>query len=357
LRKKEFQGCLLEWYYEHKRDLPWRKTNDPYRIWLSEIILQQTRVSQGLPYYEKFIKNYPTVKQLADAEEDKVMKHWEGLGYYSRARNMQAAAQHIQYVLNGEFPNTYTEIIKLKGVGDYTASAISSFSFGETRAVLDGNVFRVLSRFFGIETAINSTQGKKEFGHLAKDMLDASKPADYNQAIMEFGAIQCTPKSPNCEVCPLASACVAKMESRVEELPKKEKGNSKKDRYFNYLLVNNDGKVAIERREIKDIWLKLFQFPLIESVSLLETPSMIDSFFTAKEKDFKIVVERYHDLKPHILSHQRIHIRLFEVKVSGDMALLKPDYEWRLLSDLKDLAFPKPLRAFLDRNQLTLPFV
>src|SRR5690606_28672368 len=218
-----FSQKLISWYLQNKRDLPWRNTKNPYKIWLSEVILQQTRVAQGLPYYENFVKHFPTVFDLAKANEEQVLKIWQGLGYYSRARNLHHTAQYVSENLNGEFPKTYNKLIKLKGIGSYPAAAISSFSNDENVAVLDGNVYRVLSRYFGIETDISSSQGKKEFQEMADEVLDKKRPALFNQAIMEFGALQCVPKNPNCEVCVFNDSCVALQKNKVAQLPVKLK--------------------------------------------------------------------------------------------------------------------------------------
>ena len=231
-----FGQKLTSWYLQNKRDLPWRKTKNPYKIWLSEVILQQTRVVQGLPYYENFVNSFPTVFDLAKADEQQVLKIWQGLGYYSRARNLHHTAQYISENLNGEFPKTYNELIKLKGIGSYTASAIASFCFDEKVAVLDGNVYRVLSRYFGVETDISSSKAKKEFQNLADEVLDKNRPALFNQAIMEFGALQCVPKNPNCEVCVLNDSCLALKDKKVAQLPVKVKKTKVKKRFLNYLI-------------------------------------------------------------------------------------------------------------------------
>ena len=265
-----FTDNLLKWFATNHRPLPWKGEKNPYLIWLSEIILQQTTVKQGLPYYERFVAAYPSVKQLANAPEDEVMKLWEGLGYYSRARNLHATAKHIAYELNASFPNTYADIIKLKGVGAYTAAAIASFAFDLPHAVLDGNVYRVLSRFFGIETPIDSIQAKKIFTELANELLDKKRPADFNQAMMDFGATHCTPSNPNCRNCLLNTHCFAFLNKKTGELPIKSKKLIKRDRFFNYLIINQGDSVFIKKRLEKDIWQNLYDFPLIETYRLIE---------------------------------------------------------------------------------------
>ena len=246
-----FNSNLINWFDKNKRELPWRKSNDPYKIWLSEIILQQTQVKQGLPYYNKFLENYPTVYELARSTEDEVLKNWQGLGYYSRARNLHSTAKYIVRELNGVFPKKYIDLIKLKGVGDYTASAIASICFDESVAVLDGNVFRVLSRYFGIEIPVNSTQGIKHFKNLAKSLLP-KRIGDYNQVVMEFGALQCKPKSPNCRICPINVNCVAFATKNTKNLPIKIKRSKIKDRYFNFLVyLTKKSETVIEKEMLK----------------------------------------------------------------------------------------------------------
>lgn len=259
-----FRERLFEWFAHNDRPLPWKGERDPYKIWLSEIILQQTRAEQGLPYYLKFVERYPTVRHLAEASEDEVMKLWEGLGYYSRARNLHHTAKLIAKDLNGHFPDTYAGIRALKGVGDYTAAAIASFAFNLPHAVLDGNVFRVLARYFGIETPTGTTGGKKEFAALARELLDPGRPADFNQALMDFGATHCTPQQPKCPACPFHLHCAAFQQNKVAELPVRSKAPVKKDRYFVYLVVRHKGDTFVRKRNAKDIWRNLWEFPLLE---------------------------------------------------------------------------------------------
>ncbi len=257
---------LLKWYFENKRDFIWRKTNDPYKIWLSEIILQQTRTSQGLPYYNKFIKEYPTIKNLALSSEQNVLKLWQGLGYYSRARNLHFTAKYIQNEYDGNFPNSFEELLSLKGIGDYTASAIASICFDLPHAVVDGNVYRFLSRFFGITTPINSNIAFKEFKKKATSLMDKNQPGNFNQALIEFGALQCKPRKPNCSVCPFIRDCFAFNYNKINLLPVKKKKNKLKSRYYNYLVILDlNGSVIIEKRMGKGIWQNMNQFPLIET--------------------------------------------------------------------------------------------
>ncbi|WP_400081388.1 A/G-specific adenine glycosylase [Winogradskyella sp. R77965] len=314
----DFKKELINWYSINKRELPWRETKNPYFIWLSEIILQQTQVKQGLPYYMAFVKEYPTVFDLANASEESVLKLWQGLGYYSRARNLHTTAKHIAFTLKGQFPNNYKDLLKLKGVGDYTASAIASIAFNEVAAVVDGNVYRVLSRYFGIDTPINSTAGIKEFKTLASTLIDTKQPATYNQAIMEFGAKQCKPKNPDCTICPIKNGCVALQKNLVDSLPVKLKKTKVTTKYFNFLVcVDNNNNILFEKRQNKGIWQNLYQFPLVESEKSLE----IDEFHllnlentVLKSADFQHSLYNEID-KIHKLSHQHLHTKFWIVEI------------------------------------------
>ena len=314
----DFNKTLTIWYSEHKRDMPWRNTKNPYYIWLSEIILQQTQVAQGLPYYEAFINKYPTVFDLAKSEEEDVLKLWQGLGYYSRARNLHASAKYIANELGGVFPNTYKDIIKLKGVGDYTASAIASICFREPTAVVDGNVYRVLSRYFGIDTPINSTQGIKDFKILATSLMDHENPSDYNQAIMEFGAIQCKPKNPYCLICPLNESCVALQKNKIDELPVKLNKTKISTKYFNFLvLISTDKRTIFQKRVDKGIWQNLYQFPLLETEKKLKMSdfkkhSFVQSYFS--DIPFEYSLYNSKDIV-HKLSHQHLHTKFWIVEI------------------------------------------
>ncbi len=314
----QFTKLVTHWYSINKRDLPWRKTTNPYHIWLSEIILQQTQVIQGLPYYEAFIATYPSVFHLAKAKEQAVLKLWQGLGYYSRARNLHTTAIHIANNLQGEFPTTYKELLQLKGVGDYTASAIASICFNETQAVVDGNVYRVLARFFGIKTPINSLEGKKEFKELAQTLLDKNNPADYNQAIMEFGAMQCKPNNPLCHKCPLSENCIALNENKINTLPVKTKMLKAKTKYFNYLVfVSHDEKTILEKRQGKGIWQNLYQFPLIETkqpTNLQRFKKQLENHSLLKNTSFELYL---YNTKPivHKLSHQHLYTNFWIINL------------------------------------------
>lgn len=311
----DFAGIIVGWYRLNKRALPWRETRDPYKIWLSEVILQQTRVQQGLSYYEAFVKKYPTVKALAAAPEDEVLKLWQGLGYYSRARNLHAAAKHVATAQKGTFPPDYQGLRKLKGVGDYTASAIASICYGEAQPVVDGNVYRVLSRIFGISTPIDSTTGKKEFRELAAQLIPEKDPASFNQAIMEFGAMQCVPKSPDCGKCVFVQYCEARKKNLVATLPVKAKKTKVTDRYFYYLVIRHKDEVFIRQRSGKDIWQGLHDFPLIEAKETLTEKKLVMSpewkaVFGKNSPKIKVISPEV----KHVLSHQRLYARFVEVE-------------------------------------------
>ena len=313
-----FSQKILSWYKKNKRELPWRNTRDAYKIWLSEIMLQQTRVAQGLPYYQKFISEFPTVFHLAKASEEKVLKLWQGLGYYSRARNMHSTAKTIVKDYDAKFPNSYKKLIKLKGIGDYTASAIASISFNEPEAVVDGNVYRVLSRYYGVDLPINSSEGVKYFKALAREVMHIKNSRDYNQGIMEFGAIQCKPKSPNCLNCILNDSCIALKENVVHKLPVKIKKTKIRRRYFNYIvLLDSLNKTLIEKREGKGIWQNLYQFPLVETskeTTLENIKPAIELALNIKTNEISLYNEKS---IIHKLSHQHLHTKFWIVHTSA----------------------------------------
>lgn len=314
-----FSKQLIYWYLQNKRNLPWRSTFNPYTIWLSEIILQQTRVDQGMSYYLKFIKKFPTVFDLAAASEEQVLKLWQGLGYYSRARNLHFSAKYIVNELNGEFPTTYNELLKLKGVGDYTASAIASICFNEPTAVVDGNVYRVLARYFGMDTAINSSAGIKEFKQLAQQLIDEENPGTHNQAIMEFGALMCKPNNPDCTICPLNNSCYALSKSSVKDLPVKEKKAKIKTRHFNYIVVqSSDHKTKIVKRET-GIWQNLYEFPLVETSNFMDEKQLIEhEIFKELFTNMETTVELFDkEVLVHKLTHQHIYAKFWVVTTTS----------------------------------------
>lgn len=350
-----FSKKLIDWYLQNKRELPWRKTQDPYRIWLSEIILQQTRVEQGMPYYFKFTEAYPHIQNLAEAPQDDVLKLWQGLGYYSRARNLHATAQKVAFELDGKFPDTYKEIKKLKGIGDYTASAIASICFDEATAVVDGNVYRVLSRVFGIDTPIDSTAGKKEFKALAQQLIDPKDPANFNQAIMEFGATQCKPKNPYCLHCPFQHDCAAYASGKIDDLPVKQGKTKVRDRFFNYVLVlGPSGETILKQRENKGIWRGLFEFPLLETEMLLKEGAFrkqLDSLKLPGDISDKAIHElNVQDIisltsQPviHKLSHQKLHVHFWLLKL-GEVGGLKTIP----FQEFESFAVPRVIDRFME---------
>jgi A/G-specific adenine glycosylase len=347
INKKFFTRTLLSWNLStNTRLMPWKSEKDPYKIWLSEIILQQTRVAQGTEYYNKFIKSFPTVHDLAGAEEQEVYKHWEGLGYYSRCKNLLATAKVVSAEMEGKFPGSYDGLLNLKGIGSYTASAIASFAFGLPNAVVDGNVYRVLSRFFGISHPIDSTEGKKVFAKIAGELLDKDEPAAYNQAIMDFGAEVCKPSSPNCGNCPLSLRCFAFNEGAIDKLPVKHKTITVKNRYFNYLVINHKGSCYVRKRTGRDIWQNLFEFVMIETnepVSLEElkrSPAFKNVFNSSKIK-----VEVASPILKQKLTHQLIHAQFITINANAPMEI--EGYERMAVSSLRSLPFPKIISTYL----------
>ena len=315
-----FSNLLIKWYLQNKRDLPWRNTTNPYPIWLSEIMLQQTRVAQGMPYFLSFTTAFPTVFDLAKANEEKVLKLWQGLGYYSRARNLHKTAQYIATELNGIFPDNYIDLLKLKGVGEYTAAAIASFAYNEVVPVVDGNVFRVLSRYFDVETDIAQASSKKEFAALAFEVMPKDNPATFNQAIMEFGALQCVPKSPNCGICVFNESCAALQKNKVDQLPVKSKKLKVRNRFFNYLVVADENEnTIIQKRTSKGIWHNLYEFPLLETEKEenfdFVSEQIQNEYF--KENTISSILETNNKSIVHKLSHQHLHIKFWNVKIKG----------------------------------------
>ena len=344
----EFSNSLLHWYLQNKRNLPWRDTSNPYPIWLSEIMLQQTRVAQGLPYFLSFMDNFPTVLHLAKASEEQVLKLWQGLGYYSRARNMHKTAQVIALELNGNFPNNYKDLLKLKGVGEYTAAAIASFAFNEVVPVVDGNVFRVLSRYFNVTTDIASATAKKEFAALANELILKDNPALFNQAIMEFGALQCVPKNPNCNSCIFNSSCAALQLKKVGELPIKLKKTKVTNRYFNYLIfIDVDNHTVINKRVEKGIWQNLYEFPVIEIEDEVDFETIADEI-NEKFSDKKIIeITQYNDNQIiHKLSHQKLHINFYKVEIKTK---LEKGID---LETLKTFPFPIVIHNFIEKYSI-----
>ncbi len=341
--ESNFAYTLERWYEHHKRNLPWRHTRDPYRIWLSEVILQQTRVAQGLPYYERFVVAYPTVTDMAQADERDLLRLWQGLGYYSRARNLHQTAKLVANDLKGNFPDTYLNLLKLKGIGVYTAAAIASFAFGERVPVVDGNVYRVLARVFGIDEDITTTSAKKTFAALALRLIQhADNPATYNQAIMEFGAIQCTPISPDCMLCPLQQQCVAYQTGRQQSLPVKAKKAAVRERFFHYFVFRNQEKIALRERTDRDVWQHLYDFALLETdepkamLRELGLTGLLENWVLRGTQTAAPVPAT------QLLSHQRIRALFYEFDVPDGVAGTLPDgLAWYLPDEVR--ALPKPV--------------
>lgn len=336
-----FNKRLINWFKGNKRDLPWRKTRDPFKIWLSEVILQQTRVDQGMQYYFDFVNRFEDVHQLADADEREIIKLWQGLGYYSRARNLHAAAQYVSRDLKGKFPDTYNDLLKMKGVGKYTAAAVASIAYGEVVPVVDGNVYRVLSRYLGIDTPINKPQAHKEFTHAATELMAGSNPSDFNQALMEFGALHCTPQNPDCKNCPFQDECYAFNKGEVKKYPIKTSKTKVKTVYFEYLiLLDNEDNLFIKKREHEGIWKNMYDFPLIESEKKLDAEKLFEHRYMKtllKEKKLNRYEEPQTTYK-HILSHRKIFARFHQFYFEGKWD--KP--EWVKVSKQQVSDFPLP---------------
>jgi A/G-specific adenine glycosylase len=337
---------LIKWYNVNKRDLPWRNSTDAYVIWLSEIILQQTRVEQGLPYFYRFVEKYPTVSSFAAADEGDILRLWQGLGYYSRGRNMLKTARIIQEQYNGKFPDRFDQLIKLTGIGEYTAAAISSFSSNEARAVVDGNVYRVLSRFFGIDEPINSTTGKKIFQSLANELLNPQHPGLHNQAMMEFGAMLCKPKNPACGICPVSQGCFAFVNNATTSLPVKLNKINIRERFFNYFLVTDGSNILMNKRGEGDIWANMYDLPLIETKYLLSVEELAALPETNEFFGRDIDKQRSLPVNKQILTHQRLYVRFIICRQKP--VKMKPGWIFIELKKLNEIALPKVIFIFLD---------
>jgi len=342
----DFGKEVVNWYLENKRDLPWRNTRDPFKIWLSEVLLQQTKVEQGTSYYLKFIARFANVQELAQASEQEILKLWQGLGYYSRARNLHYASQQIVTQYSGSFPTNYKELLKLKGVGEYTAGAIASICYNEKVAIVDGNVYRVLSRFLSIDTPIDTTTGKREFKAIAQLLLENNNPSHFNQGIMELGATICTPKQPNCATCPLQKACSSFAKNNILEYPVKAKKTKQKKRFFNYLVLRTpNDSFYIEKRKDKDIWQNMYQFPLIETNSETNSLHLEDTIISTKSAVI-------YNAPKHILSHQIIYTKFWEFRINE--TFLKNNKQWILINknDISQYPFPKLIDNYIQERIL-----
>jgi len=350
------------WYKKNERQLPWRRTRDPYSIWISEVILQQTRVDQGLGYYKRFIETFPDVGSLARAEEDQVLKIWQGLGYYSRARNLHQAAKHIWEHRGGKFPDTYNKLLEIRGVGPYTAAAIASICFGEARAVVDGNVARVIARLYGVEQPVNRPDGMKQVGRLAQELMEAktdepdralhepagsTDPGRHNQAMMEFGALQCVPVAPRCEECPLASLCNANRTGRVEELPLKVRGKRPVDRWFYFYIITCNGETILEKRDDTDIWGSLYQFPMVESNGPRSEEEVFEEI-APMLKELKITLQHFSGPVRHQLTHRTIHARFIHMEVSSLLPGLQPGWIVVPRDQIERYPVPRLIHRYLE---------
>jgi A/G-specific adenine glycosylase len=344
----KFSEEIIDWYQKYKRDLPWRNTSDPYIIWLSEIIMQQTRVEQGMPYFNRFAEKYPTVEHFASATEEEILKLWQGLGYYSRGRNMHQTSQAVMEEHAGYFPRDYDSLIRLKGIGEYTAAAISSFSSNEARAVVDGNVFRLLSRYFGIDTAINTSKGKKLFTDLANELLDQDQAGIFNQAIMEFGSLQCKPKNPDCLACPLQIGCEARLKNRIDELPVKIKSQKIRERYFQYIVAKKDDQILVNKRGSGDIWENMVDLPLFETDSPIDVRELIQSESFIKAFGNPVRIRSTSNPVKHILSHQKLHTKFIEIEDFTENFVKEKSWFYVNREELEKLPQPKLIFQFLE---------
>ncbi|MDR0371468.1 MAG: A/G-specific adenine glycosylase [Prevotellaceae bacterium] len=343
----DFSMLIIAWYEQNGRDLPWRNINDSYKIWVSEVILQQTRVDQGRDYYLRFISRFPTVGALADAEEEEVLKHWQGLGYYSRARNLHYASKQVMTDFKGVFPTDYDDVMKLKGIGAYTAAAIVSFAHNRPYAVVDGNVYRVLSRYFAIDAPIDSAKGKKMFFELAQELLDKKQAGIYNQAIMDFGALQCVPSNPDCNGCVLKDSCLSFGNDEVRKYPVKSKKTKVSNRYFNYLYIVNGEFTYLQKRTKNDIWKNLYEFPLIESSRLYETEDL--SRLALFSETVGVDVLKISAPVKHVLSHQCIFTKFYTVAISDESVLFKDFIKIPIL-DLDKYPVSRLMEMYLEKT-------
>lgn len=340
-----FSDQIINWYNQNKRDLPWRNTTDAYTIWLSEIILQQTRVEQGMPYFYRFLENYPAVADFAAADEDDILRLWQGLGYYSRGRNMLATARLVNEKYQGRFPNKYEDLIRLKGIGEYTAAAISSFAANEARAVVDGNVYRVLARYFGIDEPINSTKGKKLFQETADKLLNQQHAGLHNQAMMELGAMICKPKNPACGICPVREGCFAFLHNATTQLPVKLKKLKVRERYLNYFLYTDGEQILINKRGTGDIWTNLHDLPSVETLEYLEPYEVLKQPESVRYFGNSPVLLQVAGPIKHVLTHQRLTVNFIVLK--DNPISLKKEWFFIEVENLKNLGMPQIIFIFL----------
>lgn len=347
MENHDFTNSISCWYLQNKRHLPWRNTTDPYLIWLSEVIMQQTRIDQGTDYFIRFTQRFETVFDLANASEEEILKMWQGLGYYSRARNLHQAAKHIATNLKGVFPSSYNNIKELKGIGPYTAAAIASICFNEPRAAIDGNVYRVLGRYFTIEEPMDSGKGKKIYEHLANELIDSKNPGDFNQAIMDFGALICTPQKPVCEQCPIREKCQAYHTGTVLKFPVKKGKVKQRNRYFNYLIVRNGDQIYMHKRTENDIWQGLYDFPLVETQTAISIEKLVETpFLIQLNSTLSILNITQHKSYIHKLSHQIIHATFYEIEVKK---MLQNQNDFKIINKnhIFEVAIPRLIEMHL----------
>ena len=347
---QEFTNKIYHWYEKNKRNLPWRNVDDPYQIWISEIILQQTRVAQGITFFNNFISCFPNVKKLASASEDEVLKQWQGLGYYSRARNLHFTARQIQKEFNGNFPSNYKNILALKGIGKYTAAAIASIAYGLPYPAVDGNVIRVLSRYFGYTDNVDSAKGKKEIEQIAAEIMETKNPGMHNQAIMEFGALVCTPKSPKCLSCSVNETCFANLNNLQNQIPVRNIKSTQTIRHFTYFYIDAGKHTFIEKRSKNDIWKNLYQFPLLETPQELTITEIANHEYFKRELNSPAITF-ISKIKKHVLSHQIIFARLVKVEPQNNPGNFNPKFIQINKKDIFTFAVPKLLERFIDELQ------
>ena len=342
---------LLKWYKENKRELPWRETRDPYKIWISEVILQQTRIAQGLNYYLRFVEKFPTVNVLAESSENEVLKSWQGLGYYTRARNLHKGAKTIVEMYDSKLPTTYKEILSIEGIGEYTAAAVLSIAYNKPYAVVDGNVYRVLSRLFAIKTPIDVTEGKKEFSRLARELLDVDNPGKHNQAVMEFGALHCTPAQPLCHSCPLEYLCIANQLHKQLDFPVKSRKVKVRNRYFHYFQIEYNGYTFINKRQDNDIWKNMYEFPLIETdVKASLTDLMKVKYFDKLFSDSDVTFHQNLKQVKHILTHQNIFASFYTVKATKLNEYLKSNFLKIRVDEVSLFPISRLIHRYLERK-------
>lgn len=345
----EISRIIRNWYQKHKRDLPWRDSGSPYLVWLSEVIFQQTRIDQGMPYYLRFSETFPTLKKLAHASRDEVLKLWQGLGYYTRARNLHETARHIHFHLKDKFPDTYDELLKLKGVGPYTAAAVASIAFKRPVAVVDGNVARLLTRLFAVSVPVDSSDGKNMLTALANELLDQHDPGTHNQAFMEFGSLICVPHKPKCGECVVNTLCLAYEQNLADEIPVKQKKTPVRNRYFHYLDIRTANRILLRKRNQKDIWHSLYDFPMIETVSVIGTNVLMKhDEWKRLFKEMPIRISSRPVYMKHQLTHQTLHCYFYQIYTELELIVEEDDIISIRFDEIQEYAVPRVIERYLD---------